>query len=567
MADEGKISNMPELDEVSGDEYLEVIKPIAGGGFQNMKVRSDKLGGQVAADVGCVYIVDIQPQNVIDNVGSKVMTTDGHTLVSCVTSTNLVRVTVEALAGPSAFTPVVTLNGDVNVLMSRVTSDGVLFRGTANIDLSTLGTAPYTLTAQHGDGGTTEVAIAMDAPPSVTGAIFTGGYPVGQTELKAGDTMSIQFITDTAVVEYEIMDAGAFISKTGVLTPGVLHTVPGCVVADRGAVVSDQGYQIRVKKASGTWSAWFDTTAQGTQADGTSYVKLNNLYPTLTIDSITYPAGKNALDSGDSATINTTVTDANGYTYSSPNAQLSILDASTYSASKVVTHIAGTYNDSTNNFTLQVRRTANGAAVTRSVVVKLATVMPQVSISTPAARLRSGGNGGTSAQNHTITLTSNQELMEAPTLNAPEGTWSGSWVSNSDGKVWTRTLVVHDNDAKGTFTFNSLQATTISGKVQTAINAGADYTIGGFVFRTLQVAAFPNREVAIGTDVVNTAKLRCTNLSKGASGSLNFTYQADQTPGVDRYTINNGNTWYNCDGANASSNTGGNMFIELEEVV
>lgn len=567
---DGFISSLPEHNAVVGDEYLEVIVPRPGepGKYDNKKVLANKLGGnQPVEAASLIYITNVEPANPADNVGNKTKTADNHTLLSCLSSTTMVRVTVEAVAGPSAFTPVVKLDGDIDVPMVRVNADGILFRGSANIDLTQLGSAPYTVTATHGDGGEGQVTIAMDAPPAIISASFTGGYPAGQTELKAGDLFNVQFTADTPVVEYEIRDAGAFVAKTGTLTPGVNHTLTGLVVADRGTATQNLGFQVRVKKASGTWSAWFNTQAQGTQTDGVSYVKLNNLYPTITMGTVEYPAGKEALDSGNSATVNHTVSNANGYTYTSPGGQLTISSPNAFEAAKTVTHLSGGYNDNTNNFTLVARRTANGASATASVVVKIASVAPQVTITLPATRLRSGGNNGTVAQNHVITLTSNQALIEAPSLNAPEGTWSGNWTPDAAKKVWTRTLVVHDDDDKGTFTFNSLQAKSISGRIQNTIQGSADYVLGGFVFRTLNVPAFPNRQAAIGTMVVNTAKLRCSNLSKGASGSLNFLYQATQTAAADRYTILTGNTWYNCDNANASSNTGGTMQIELEEAV
>lgn len=571
--DEGKISALPEVTALEGGEYLEIIVPKAGGapGFDSKRIAADKLGGgdtpTPADPVGCIYIVDIEPVNAADNVGNKIKTTDNHTLVSCTTSTAQVRVTVEAIAGPSSFTPVVTLNGGVVVPMARVSTDGVLFRGTAALDLSTLGTAPYAVTATHGEGGTNQVIVSMDEAPTIDTAAFTGGYPAGQTEVKAGDVLSIQISTGSPVVAYEIRDAGAFVAKSGNLTSGVLHTITGCVVADRGVTTQNSGFQIRVKKATGTWSAWFNTATQGAQADGVSYVKTNNQFPTITMGAVTYPNGKAALDTGDVATVNHSVSNANSYTYSSPGSQLTVSNPTVFEAAKAVTQLGGTYNDSTVNFRLVARRTANGASTTADATVKIATVTPQVSLTVPAARLRSGGNNGTVAQDHTITLTSNQALAEAPTLNAPEGTWKGSWVSDASGKVWTRALTVHDNNAKGTFTFNSLSAKSISGRITTTITGSADYVLGGFVFRTLTVPAYPNRQAAIGTKVANTAKLRCSNLSKGASGSLNFTYQADQTPAADRYTVLTENTWYNCDSANATSNTGGLMQIELEEAI
>lgn len=571
MADEdkGKISSLPQVSALEGGEFVEMIKPLPGGGFRNVRIPANKLGGGSAGagNTGLVYIVDINPINPADNVGSKVKTADNHTLISCMTSTTLVSVTVEAVAGPSAFTPNVTLNGNVPVIMTRVGIDGILFRGTANIDLSALGAAPYIVTVEHGDGGEDTALITVDAAPVVVLASITNGYPVGQTEVKAGDTLSVTFSADSYVMEYEIANAGAFIGKSGVLTPGIAHTVHGVIVADRGVITQDLGFQIRVKKASGTWSTWYDTQSIDPQVDGTTAVKLSNRYPTIVMGAINYPNGKQALDNGDSAVLNHTVTDANGYTYSSPNGQLTIVSPNAYAVAKLVTHLSGGYNDNTNNLTLVARRTANGATSTASTLVKLATVLPQISVTTPAARLRSGGNDGTAPQSHLITITSNQSLMEAPSLNAPEGTWSGSWVGNATKKVWTRNLIIHDNDDKGVFSFNSLVAKTISAKVQNSLQAGGDYTVGGFVFRTLTVPAYPVREITFGAQVSNTAKLRCTNLSKGSSGSLNFAYQADQTNALNRFTITNGNTWYNCDGANATSNTGGTMQVELEEVI
>jgi len=571
--DKGKISALPEHPELQGGEYLEIIVPDVASptGFGSRRIKAEQLKSTDIPEpsvIGCVYITDVEPLNAADNVGSKVKTSDGHTLEECTSSTTLVRVTVEAIAGPNAFTPVVRLNDSVAVTMARVSADSVLFRGTATLNLASIGAeAPYTITATHGEGGSDSAIVKMDEAPAVDTAVFTGGYPTGQTEVKAGDTLSVRFSTTVPVVEYEIRDAGALIAKTGVLTPGVLHTIPGCVVADRGTTTQNLGFQIRVRKASGTWSAWFSTTAQGTQTDGTTYVKANNLYPVVTITGVTYPAGKEALDTGNVASVAHTISNASSFAYSSPGNQLTVANPTVFEASKQVTQLGGTYNESVANFQVVARRVANGAQTTASTVVKVATVSPQITVSTPAARLRSGGNNGTAAQDHTITLTSNQALAEAPTLNAPEGTWKGNWVSDTTKKVWTRALTVHDNNAKGTFTFNSLSAKSLSGRIVTALTGSADYVLGGFVFRTLTIDAYPNRQAAIGTKVVNTSKLRCTNLSKGGTGSLNYTYQAGQAAASDRYTVLTENIWYNCDNANATANTGGKQQIELEEAV
>jgi hypothetical protein len=215
-------------------------------------------------------------------------------------------------------------------------------------------------------------------------------------------------------------------------------------------------------------------------------------------------------------------------------------------------------------------RTANAGVTVYNGVVKIANVAPTVTASTATARLRSGGNQGTTIQNHTITLTSNQEMPSAMSVTAPAGTFTGSWTGT---QVSTRTLQVHDNDDKGTFSFADLSATNLAGITQSTITSPS-YTIGGFVLRTLTVGSL-SRETDIGTSVENTAKLRCSNLSKGLSGSLNFTFVNNVGNAVDTYTITspsetynaNGDIWYNRDELNAISNTTGTMIIELEELI
>jgi hypothetical protein len=329
------------------------------------------------------------------------------------------------------------------------------------------------------------------------------------------------------------------------------------VIANRGTTAQALPARVRVQKATGSWSDWFETT---------NTVALNNLYPSASFGTVTYPSGQGALKDSETATIAFTGSNFDSIIFSSPNSDVSIASPFEYATSKTVTRTGGSYNISTNNVRAVLTRAANNATTTANTLVRIANTPATISISTPASRLRSGGNNGTTAQNHTITITASQSLYAAPSLNAPEGTWQGGGFSGSS-TTWTRSLQVSDNNAKGAFTFNSLSATNLAGVATTTISSGAGYTIGGFVFRVLTVPAYPTRSVDIGTDISNTAKLRCTNLSKGATGSLNYTYQATTAEAVDRYTITGGDTWYNCDGANASSNTTGTMQIEIEEVV
>jgi hypothetical protein len=128
-------------------------------------------------------------------------------------------------------------------------------------------------------------------------------------------------------------------------------------------------------------------------------------------------------------------------------------------------------------------------------------------------------------------------------------------------------LAIADSDTKGAASFSGLSITNLAGIEVTAITTGAAYTVGGFVARTVTMAATPNREVLIGTLVVDTAKLLVTNFSKGGAG-VAMTYQGSTADGVDKFTITGTNTLlYNCDAANAGSNFSGTAQFSIEETV
>lgn len=520
---------------------------------------------------GAVFITDVRPQFLIDNVGNKQMSNDGYSLVNCSTTSHFVQVHVMALTGYSSYKPVVTVN-DVSVDLTP-NPDAPIFMGFANIRLLDTPEGVMKIRAEHADGAFWETSVVKDIAPTITTASFSSEYPTGQTELKAGDVMNLSITADQEVVAYEVADFGAFVAATGTLTPGLTHQITNLSIADRGTELRVEGFRIRVKKATGSWSPWYDSEKIDA-VPMVDVVSLNNTYPTIDISSVTYPAGQSAIKNTEAAFVNHTLTNADTVEYTA--AGLSLISTTVYEAAKQVTAIGGTYAVGVDNFHISATRTANGATSIAHVAVAIAQVLPEITISVPQARLRSGGNAGTVVQNYPVTISSNQALAEAPSINAPEGSWVDPvWTSNAQRTVWTRRIAIHDNNIKGSYSFNSLVAKGLSGLIQNAIAAGQNYVIGGFVFRKITVAAFPNREANIGTNVSSAGKLRCTNLSKGATGTLNATYKSTMENEVDKYTITGpsgtinpkGNLWYNLDAANASSNTSGTMQIEIEEVV
>lgn len=459
---------------------------------------------------GSVYIIDINPSGGIGNIGDKVYEDAGGTsansiLNSCSTTTQNVQVSVLALPGHTRYKPIVTLSGQ-NITLTSL-ADRPLFTGIAFINLNS-GTS---LTVRHQDGASHTCSIAQDLPPVVQVAYFTGGYPGSQTELKENDTFNLFIQTNTPVTRIEIDNYGAYKAFSANVAAGTTFTVTTAQIANRGTSTQNLGARVRVQKANGSFSNWYLTENAGS-IDGTHLVKLNNTFPTIsTINqaNIAYPASQAALKDSETAVVNHTVTSANTVIYNSPNGELSISNSSTYETAKTVQRIGGTYNISTNNFRIVATRTANNAVTTStSTVVYIAHTAPTLSVTTPFARLRSGGNNGTSVQSYNIVITANQNLISAPSL-APDtnngGTFSGAGFTGGP-TVWTRALQVNDNLVKGTKTWASISATNLAGKVVTTITSGGTYTIGGFVSRTLSLAAFAN-EVTLNTSVVDFSKM------------------------------------------------------------
>lgn len=524
----------------------------------------------IDVNTGFVAITNITPTNPSDNVGSKVLSDDGNVLQSCVSSTNDITVSVLAVTAGNNFKPTVDVNGTSAVLTRNAGTD--VWVGTASITLSGDG-SPYTVTATHHEGAVDTAQVVIEAAPVIDELFFDDAYSqgVGQSEHAAGQTLSLTVTSDSLFVGVEVVGdastATLSASETFTATNSKTLTV---TVANHGTTPVSYPAKARIRNANGAWS---EIVASNNLAsdDGVNVITLNNSLPQNPFNSITYPVGQFALKDSESATVLVTETNIDTVSYSSPNGQLSI-DSPLATGDKTVTRIAGGYNINTNNLSVTVGKTSNATSAVFSTVVWIAHDAPVVSITVPAARLRSGVN----PQNHTISINSSQRTQSSPSLTASVGSFNGSWSTANNGVTWTRSLSIADSDTKGVAAFSALSITNLAGITVSTITSGANYEVGGFTQRTITFVAWPNRESAIGTQVSNTSKLRVTNLSKGASGSLNTSFVASVGDAVDTYSITQpsgiynatGNTVYNCDLANAVSNTTNNaMQFEVEELV
>ena len=512
-----------------------------------------------AGSQGFVAITDIEPTNPSDNVGNKVKTDDNNVLQSCTSSTTNVTVSVLAVTAGTSFKPTVTVN-DVEATLTRNALTDV-WTGTAAITLT--GSSPHTVTATHSEGATDAATVTIEAAPVISQLEFSGAYSQGvdQTEHAAGQTLSLTVSSLTPFVALEVIADGTTatqaVSQTFAATTSKTLTV---TVANQGNTPTTYPAKVRIRNANGTWSVVTASNASAS-VDGTNVITLNNTQPSLVFGAITYPASQFALKGSESATVAVTESNVDTVSYSSPNSELSITNPTT-GGNKTVSRIAGGYNIATNNLSVTVDKTSNATTATFNTVVWIANTAPVITVTTPAARLRSG----VTPQNHTISINSNQRTQATPTLNASVGTFGGSWTTANNGLTWTRSLAIADSDTKGAANFSGLSITNLAGIEVTAITTGAAYTVGGFVQRTLTFPLWDAnqiREVAIGTQVSDVTKLVAFNVTRNRA----TTYRATVGDEIDKFTITGGNTLYNCDLENASTAITSPVIITIEETV
>lgn len=447
---------------------------------------------------GSVFITDIVPQG-SGNVGDKIFSSDGSVLDSCLTDTNLVNVYVLALPGHSNYKPNVTINGSMVSMSSE--SDAPLFTGNIPIDLQSI----TELSVIHEDGAEHTVQITYETPPEILNAYFTGGYPGTQTELKENDTFSFYIETDVPVINVQFDDYGAYQNRLVSVPEGAIQTITDNLVSDRGNVVQNLGARVRVQKSTGSWSDWYLTENDGS-VDGVNLVKLNNQYPDITITSINYTSGFEALKNTESAVVNHVIDYYDNVIYDSPNSQLDINNNSVFETNKTVSRISGDYNITVYNFRITANKISNDSTSVVERIINIAHDPATIDIISPT-RLRSGGNDGTLSQDHTITINSNQRILSSSVveLNSPVGVWQGTeWGGTDD--TFTRSLRIHDDIIKGSYSFTGLIFTNLAGVETTTINSGNSYTIGGFVSRSIFLDPHQNT-VSMGVEVTDYTKL------------------------------------------------------------
>jgi hypothetical protein len=504
-----------------------------------------------AGGSGWIYVADVAVSG--GAVSNKTYEDPSNTvLTGCTVSALTINISVRA-----SYPKIVI--GASTYWLTRDTGGGY-YSGTIS---ATVAAGTVTLTVYMPNdtpGASVGLAIAYDAPPTILTLAFTGSYPGTQTQLKAGDTFSIAGTTDVGCTGVEIENYGACVLQTITFASTTSFTVTGAI-ADRGTTTQALAAQLKARNAAGAYGALALTS---------NTVNLNNTYPTITLGTITYPGSQQALKNSETATVAATYSNTDTVSFTSPNGDLSITNPGTIEATKTVTRIAGSYNVSVNNMSVVGTRTANAAQSTTSKIINIANVAPTISVSTPAARLRSGGSDGTPTQSHTITITSNQQLASAPTmLEGASGVFTSSWVGGPT--VYTRSLLVSDSFAKGSYTFNGLVATGLSGLVQNTISSGAGYVLGGFVARSLTFSAF-SQSTTMNVAVTTYSKVQAGIFTATNQPALRNATQGDHSNILNTFTVdsigsNPTTVWWNDVAAASTNSTGTAQIVAIEEIV
>lgn len=495
-------------------------------------------GGGVGGG-GEIFITDVTPTST-GIVASK--TFADAELIGATSDTTNVRVFVGVEGGPNKYKPSVTINGVTAVITE--TSTKRWFTGWADVVLTAGQSNTITAVSDAGTDDTVNVTV-LGAGPAIHSITF-GNYPGTQTELKSGDQISFTVTTDPEAVSVTVLSGGAGTSAQLSVSGG---TATGTLTIGSGS--GTQTIQAQAKNSFGTPGASFTSPA----------LTLNQTAPTIGAFTVTYPSGQQAINVGDTATVTSNVLNYDSITYASGTGHLNIPNTTTYAASKVVDSAFVGY-ESSNNYTITARRSANNTTTTASTLVRIASVAPvaSVSIAGNPSRLPSSPTG----LDYEVRITPSQLVSAAPTLVASHGTWQGSWVNA--GSYWKRNLRITDVTLRGAASFSALTLTGPSGIPGSSISSGSAYFIGGFSQRTVTFPAF-SRVAPLNVPVVDETKTSAILSSALTRYSDNLVHNAGYYIANVDGTYNPNGTYIGIsDTAFAGANTTGTMTMSVQEV-
>ncbi|KKN19239.1 hypothetical protein LCGC14_0947840, partial [marine sediment metagenome] len=395
---------------------------------------------------------------------------------------------------------------------------------------------------------------------------FTGGYPGSQTEMKVGDTFQITGTTDVPCVAARVLDFGACEASVQGF-PSANTFVITATIDTTGYTPAALAAKVQARNAAGAYGPVALTTLNGGTVDGFNTVICNDTVPTFIDSGYTNSdnPGATAFKGVEEGTQSTVVANYDTVAYSSATGDFTITDLNAYTVNKIITLTnPGNYNDSVNNFKITVNRAANDSTEVFEKNIEVADTAPTLTVTQPDSSLRSENT-------YTITVTSDQNLNGPPDLNiAVGGTWQGGAFTGSD-KIWTRSLLVEHDDARGTTAWTQVAPAENNANMNASVTG--DNVIGGFLEMQItfdHAPAWNLEPLSNLTSVVDVTNLVCRDNSgkalayQAGIGDNPYTYtitDAGGTPNV------NGNylRWTDLDAVGA--NVTGTAYLKIEETL
>lgn len=402
-----------------------------------------------------------------------------------------------------------------------------------------------------------------------TPAISTSsGNDIGTSELKGGDVVNVTALIDTQgesnnSIKIKVFNEGlsdgsqtSFSSYSSTLVNGDIYsyTIPVTVTSSRNGDLSVK-LQAQNQYLTNSNEILSNTAL------------INNVGPSVSISSVSYPPNQEAIKLNESAVVNNTALNYDSITYIDPTSgtkQITITDSSTFEASKECSYNSGGYNINTNNFEIIATKNSNGLKASASTVVKIANSPLTLSINNLAAKLISSTSGISDAFN----LRSDQIYKSTPTLSTDLSQNPASQlVQNNSGTGLNSnnfTIKVLDVDEKGQFSW-VVSAFNLANIETTVITTNPNYTISGFNER--EISASPNSLAAglafIGTTVTDPSNVSFENVSEGGTGPNGGTIYSflQLTEGTQLdFSFNHDNKFCICDSNGVVDNNGDHVF-------
>ena len=432
----------------------------------------------------------------------------------------------------------------------------------------------YVFRTGNGATDTESLTVKIANSPEITGTLIsptasTAVSPsiLGSSEVKAGDEVEAKVYIDgkgSAINDISVSVSNKYLSdgtqqsfsssysKTTLSDGSFEFTIPIKVFGPLGNGSRD-GQQGASFKAKNNFNSQGDEFSSQASAD------LNNgTIPQIQFNSVSYPAGQQAIKSSESASVDNSVSNFDSIAYSSPNGELSISSSTIFEQNKNVDYLNGGYNvdvdGGVNNLKISATKTSNGATIESSSIVNIANSQLILSVNNLVSKLPSSISG----ESYQLNLLSSQVMLNSPTLGIdPTQSPPSSLSQNNSGTSKngnSYTISIAESDQKGTFSWQ-ISARNLANISTTTISTNPTYTLAGFSQRTIQ--ASPNSIGAglanIGTTVSNTSNIDFENISEGGSapnGGTIYSYEpiANGTQLDNSFDINNKFTTCNSSG-------------------